>query len=502
MSKKRVFKMLFAATLLISLFLQWGFAQEYKIYFKRINPEIIDENVWGYPALVRYHVSWNLYRTTDKEATMISSDEVTSEEYNLHFKTEKNDNLLPPIQERVWISDTLEAQKEYAFRFDPASLILHDGREVTATPADEDWVTILTGKETKIGRITTTGIQFNSWKAFWWLVMPVPIDFIFHGQKIAKDDEFQGGEDKYNILFHIKKSYDNSTLPGVIAFGIIDWCFALGIVFLCFSHRQLRLSKVFPYSNAYFLLKRSRVQMPIVSFFVDVVLWKRPGFGGSYDKRITANYIKIKDEWEGLIRATSLIVEKGAKKDAFQISSKEAIHLASEDLEKGQRKLWEEVGHQKCAEIEEKMKKLRDYSIIKILSAGLENLKINRRFLHKSSEEVDRAMENRASSELEYLKGTSFIEWFWNLGALAPLAGLLGTVSGISFAFYKIANRSGGAGEIVASLAPSINEALYTTILGIVVGIFLMLLYYYYKSKLDWIYAKWENIFVRLTERI
>ena len=196
------------------------------------------------------------------------------------------------------------------------------------------------------------------------------------------------------------------------------------------------------------------------------------------------------------------LIYTGKDANKFQISLSDASNLTTDELEQKQRGLWENIGVQECNNIGKKLHRLRKYAVVRILQGGLANMRVNRMYLQHTSEEVDRAMVNRASAELESLKGKSNFEWLWNLGALSPLAGLLGTVTGISFAFLKIASAPGSTESIVATLAPNINEALYTTILGLIVGIFLMVMFYYYKTKLDWIYSKWEEIFVDVTEEL
>ncbi len=124
----------------------------------------------------------------------------------------------------------------------------------------------------------------------------------------------------------------------------------------------------------------------------------------------------------------------------------------------------------------------------------------------ESSQEVDRAIENRAVMEIEKLKGLAKLEWLWNLGATAPLIGLFGTVTGISVSFQNLAmqTQKGGtdSSDKIAQLAGGINEALWTTIFGLSAGIFLVIVYYVYKNKMDWIYGKWEEIYVDVSEKL
>ena len=120
------------------------------------------------------------------------------------------------------------------------------------------------------------------------------------------------------------------------------------------------------------------------------------------------------------------------------------------------------------------------------------------------SQEVDRAIENRASSELEHLRRKCHLDWLWNLGTLAPLVGLFGTATGISFilATLTMIHTRITQNDLINRLANGIFEALWTTIFGLFVGIILMICYYYYQNKLNWIYSKWEEIYVQVTEKL
>ncbi|MDZ7725394.1 MAG: MotA/TolQ/ExbB proton channel family protein [candidate division KSB1 bacterium] len=162
---------------------------------------------------------------------------------------------------------------------------------------------------------------------------------------------------------------------------------------------------------------------------------------------------------------------------------------------------WEEIENDL---FNKKAKPLLKYPTVKIFSAGLENHRINGYQWDKVSEEVDRAIESRSYTEINKLTEKSFLDWLWNLGTVAPLLGLLGTVSGLSNIFQKIESLPPDVEhmELIRQLADGIFEALYTTIFGLLTGILLTLIYYYYKNVLDWIYGKWQAIFVPITERL
>lgn len=60
-------------------------------------------------------------------------------------------------------------------------------------------------------------------------------------------------------------------------------------------------------------------------------------------------------------------------------------------------------------------------------------------------------------------------EYLSVIGNLAPMIGLLGTVTGMIFAFQKVATTQGAAGA--ADLAEGIYQALVTTVCGLIVAI-------------------------------
>lgn len=147
---------------------------------------------------------------------------------------------------------------------------------------------------------------------------------------------------------------------------------------------------------------------------------------------------------------------------------------------------------------------LRPFPTSRIIQAGLEIHRMGGYRWLKPTEEVKRAFEDRASNEIEILKRKSKIEWFWNYGALAPLVGLFGTVTGITYAFQQLSQTSATTDftNTIQLLSNGIFEALWTTIFGLANGIIFVIIYYYYKHKLDWIYSKWEDIYITITEKL
>ena len=76
----------------------------------------------------------------------------------------------------------------------------------------------------------------------------------------------------------------------------------------------------------------------------------------------------------------------------------------------------------------------------------------------------------------------SQVEWLADLGAIAPLVGLLGTVLGMFQAFGGIASDvSAGAKPMV--LAQGVSQAIVTTIFGLAVAIPALLAYAFFRRR-------------------
>ncbi|HUE69643.1 MAG TPA: MotA/TolQ/ExbB proton channel family protein [Pirellulaceae bacterium] len=89
------------------------------------------------------------------------------------------------------------------------------------------------------------------------------------------------------------------------------------------------------------------------------------------------------------------------------------------------------------------------------------------------------------------------------IGAIAPMLGLFGTVAGIMEAFDVIASTGGKAQP--ADLANGISKALVTTWLGLIVAIPTMVVFSYFRNKIDGIVSECgkhvERILMPLSRR-
>ncbi len=108
------------------------------------------------------------------------------------------------------------------------------------------------------------------------------------------------------------------------------------------------------------------------------------------------------------------------------------------------------------------------------LSAGLDRLSDG--VLDAPS--MEKAMEEASVHEIT--TGMKPINYLSIIAQVAPMLGLLGTVSGMIKAFDKIGSGGMGKPEL---LAADIGEAMVTTATGLIIAIPTMFLYFFLKSK-------------------
>ena len=98
-----------------------------------------------------------------------------------------------------------------------------------------------------------------------------------------------------------------------------------------------------------------------------------------------------------------------------------------------------------------------------------------------SQEELAKLLENAALHEIARLE-----RWIWVLALvsnIAPILGFLGTVVGMIQSFNTI-ERTGGFAK-PAELAGGISKALITTCLGLIVAIPALVVYVYFRNKIE-----------------
>jgi biopolymer transport protein ExbB len=97
----------------------------------------------------------------------------------------------------------------------------------------------------------------------------------------------------------------------------------------------------------------------------------------------------------------------------------------------------------------------------------------------------------RIAQEVEFGLGALAL-----IASLGPLFGLLGTVVGIVLVFDRLA---AGGSATPAELAGGIGIALYTTILGLVVGILALVVHRYLTSRVDRVVVGLEELGASVT---
>ena len=115
-----------------------------------------------------------------------------------------------------------------------------------------------------------------------------------------------------------------------------------------------------------------------------------------------------------------------------------------------------------------------DAPVARIMKAGI--LKHDR-----TKEEIREAIDDAGHFEIPRLE--RYLSGFATCANIAPLLGLLGTVSGMIKAFAQIQNKRGQVNP--SDLAEGIGNALVTTAAGLTVAIPMLVIYNYYVSKID-----------------
>ncbi len=100
--------------------------------------------------------------------------------------------------------------------------------------------------------------------------------------------------------------------------------------------------------------------------------------------------------------------------------------------------------------------------------------------------EIEKAMEDSTAEQAARLFRR--IEYLSVIGNMAPMVGLLGTVSGMLLAFKEVADTEGSAGA--AQLADGIYQALVTTVAGLIIAIPALGAFALLRSRVDQLVAE------------
>ncbi len=416
-----------------------GEVGSYKIYISDIQ-NVVHKNWMGVPRSVDYSVYWEVYQKKDE--IWNPADLSVCESFQIYCYQEgefPDDQSYDHIEGNFFMLNNKQVGVEYG--------LFIEGYTNGILIASSDTAKMVVGKELRLeGPLAI--VQWHQWFP---LNGRIPMAIIGRGSV-----------------------FDNATKAGKIAFHLI-WNFLIASVIIMFScFRYMRLSKIFPLKRHLFIGK---------------------GFDDIYSQGVSREFQSIIKEWRDLVENANDHVRQGLEKDN---------HVQLEDIRMENVRFWREKGAVKIRHLLDRLYKFRNYPIARIIQAGLENHELGGFRWLEVSKEVDRAIENRASSELEYIRRRSHLDWLWNLGTLAPLIGLFGTATGISRAFSSLVYLQAdiSQSELIQRLSEGIFEALWTTIEGLFVGVLLMLLYYFYNNKLNWIYSKWEEIYVHVSEKL
>ena len=115
--------------------------------------------------------------------------------------------------------------------------------------------------------------------------------------------------------------------------------------------------------------------------------------------------------------------------------------------------------------------------VTSVLKGGLERIQDD----ELDIESIEKGLEE--VSGLELAKPFTWINMLNTIGSIAPMIGLLGTVSGMIGAFNVLA-EAGMGGDSSQQMAGNIGSALWTTAAGLVVAIPTLIAYFLLKPNL------------------
>jgi biopolymer transport protein ExbB len=126
----------------------------------------------------------------------------------------------------------------------------------------------------------------------------------------------------------------------------------------------------------------------------------------------------------------------------------------------------------------------------RLLAAGLANRHRDRAIVKEAIEDTGRHVVH----ELE-----RFISALGTIGSIAPLLGLLGTVSGMINTFNAITDQGVGNPQVVSA---GISEALVATAAGLVVAIPAVIGYRFLRTRVEYLVVQMEKEAMKLVQAI
>ncbi|MBT7923836.1 MAG: MotA/TolQ/ExbB proton channel family protein [Opitutae bacterium] len=122
-----------------------------------------------------------------------------------------------------------------------------------------------------------------------------------------------------------------------------------------------------------------------------------------------------------------------------------------------------------------------------VLKAGLDRIQDD----ELDTDSIEKGLEE--ASAIELAKPYTWINMLNTIGSIAPMIGLLGTVTGMIGAF-NVLTESGMGGESSQKMAGNIGSALWTTASGLIVAIPTLIAYFVYKTKFGTIAAEVNRV--------
>jgi biopolymer transport protein ExbB len=113
---------------------------------------------------------------------------------------------------------------------------------------------------------------------------------------------------------------------------------------------------------------------------------------------------------------------------------------------------------------------------------------------HSGWPAIEKALEDALADQAARLLRK--IEYLSVIGNIAPMIGLLGTVTGMIFAFQKVATTQGAAGA--GELAEGIYQALVTTVGGLLVAIPSLAAFAVLRNRVDQLVAEAAGVVHRV----
>ena len=125
--------------------------------------------------------------------------------------------------------------------------------------------------------------------------------------------------------------------------------------------------------------------------------------------------------------------------------------------------------------------------VTSVLKAGLDRIQDD----ELDTDSIEKGLEEASAIELS--KPYVWINMLNTIGSIAPMIGLLGTVTGMIGAF-NVLTESGMGGESSKQMAGNISSALWTTAAGLITAVPTLIAYFIYKTKFGTIAAEVNRV--------